>query len=79
MSDWQWHDRALCPCGWSRRAPHGDLFHVHATCCPECGRRKETWSVRTMRWEADQVPWWKPWTWGRGRFVNLQPSGGTER
>ncbi len=77
MDTRDWHERALCPCGFHTVAPHGDLFHVHLTCCPECGRSKPAfpklsnlngWMVATMRSWIPTWTWWKFWTWGRGHW-----------
>lgn len=42
-------DFAVCQCGWYRRAPFGDMRHVHTTVCPVCGEGRWTWKVVTGR------------------------------
>ena len=69
-----WHQRAVCPCGWHVRAPWGDLFHVHADCCAHCGgikpdRLGNGWTIRVMRERVvHEGVWWKPWTWRTRRY-----------
>lgn len=79
----KWHARAVCPCGRHWEAPFSSLFHASAICeyCPRCGRRctddyryrgaeEENFRVETMRWKSASV-WWKPSTWGTGRWETL--------
>lgn len=74
MSTRDWHAYVVCKCGYRRRAPFGDadretvLFHTHVAVCPDCGAGKHTWSIEVCRWVDDSV-WWKPGTWGKGRWV----------
>lgn len=62
MTD-RWEVRAVCECGWTATAPFADLFHVHATCCPKCGRDKSELQLKPMRLRSLAV-WWNPLTWG---------------
>lgn len=57
-----YHSRVFCACGWSQEAPC--LFHLHASCCPRCGRLKprfadtaDGWSVRIVRWDSGAGTW----------------------
>ena len=44
--------RTLCKkCGWHTRAAFASLFHVHITCCPECGNDKPPWVNYSDNWE----------------------------
>lgn len=40
-----WDIYGLCECGFYQRAPFGELFHIHMTICPSCGRDKYSWSL----------------------------------
>ena len=80
----KWHTRAICPkCGWHVYAPFGSVFHVHTSCCPECGYEKydghrlsrlyrtaQEWEVKTMRW-VTAAKLMKPSTWGTGNWETL--------
>jgi hypothetical protein len=58
---------AVCECGYRTRAPFGDLFHVHLSCCPLCGSDKKypTWRVKTERYISTSRLF-RPSTWGTG-------------
>ena len=88
----KWHARAVCPkCDWSIYAPFGDVFHVHVSCCPECGYEKydgraclsrlyrniQEWRVRTMRW-VSTAKLTKPSTWRTGYWETLDSLEGRE-
>lgn len=45
----KWKTYAVCNCGYRTYAPFGDLFHVHAKVCPDCGESKKKMEVRTSR------------------------------
>ena len=80
----KWHARAICPeCGWHIYAPFRSVFHVHISCCPECGCEKydgyslsrlyrtvRGWEVKTMRW-INTAKLMKPSTWRTGRWETL--------
>jgi len=81
-----WHTRAVCPkCGWHIYAPFGDVFHVHVSCCEDCGHRKyydsfrftsdNVWKIKTMRY-VSTVNRWKPKTWGTGHWETRNPLQG---
>ena len=82
--DDEWHVRAVCPeCGWSIYAPFGDIFHVHITCCPQCGCEKydgpwhrdlKYWETKTMR-RVGTTKLMKPSTWGTGYWEILDSDG----
>ena len=37
----KFEQRAFCKkCGWSDTCWNGDLFFLHADCCPKCGNEK---------------------------------------
>ncbi len=55
----KWTTHAVCPCGWHVEAPFGDVFHVFAEVCPECGTYKRNWTIKIMRkangkWETKE-------------------------
>lgn len=60
----------VCPCGWYKEAPFGDLFHIHRWVCPDCGRPKSEWRRVTGR-VVNEGSWWSP----RRRVVSNQDSG----
>jgi hypothetical protein len=65
-----WTKYGVCPCGYHREAPFGNLFHIHVEVCPKCGTDKDEWDVKTGKSVATGT-WWKPWTWG-DKFVPLR-------
>lgn len=82
MSEWQ--RKAFCSNGHMIPGPydqngnvaHDSLFHLHQDICPTCGELKNksqwsyNWSIKTVRWIGESV-WWKPSTWGSGRWDPL--------
>ena len=66
-----WTDKAICECGFVTECPFGDLFHVHITCCPDCGKSKEEFRVAIARWKSDSK-WWNPFTWGKTKLEYLK-------
>lgn len=61
----KWKLMAVCECGMKAWCPFGDLFHVHCDVCPECGAKKSTFRIKTMRW-VFASKWWNPLTWNDG-------------
>jgi len=35
-----------------------DLFHIHTTVCPRCGKNKRYFNIKTVRW-VDKASWWE--------------------
>ena len=74
----EFHFRVFCKCGWNRRVPVDDLFHVHQSICPDCGNKKPQWdshspywTIKTVKWVSHSV-WNKPFTWGTGEWIEAK-------
>ena len=78
MTEFAWHQRAVCKCGWHHACPFGDLFHLHCGVCPHCGTKKhDGMTIKIARWIGESV-WWKPWTWDDKR-IEWKDSGNEDR
>lgn len=66
MENWDYY--GVCPCGYKRRAPFKSLFHIHLEVCPKCGKDKDEWSLKVMKWKSNAT-FWKPSTWGTGEWI----------
>lgn len=61
--------RAICPDCLTRFTPwKGDPFFLDFMVCPHCGAHKDDFKLKIESWESHSV-WWKPSTWGDGRWV----------
>lgn len=61
VKTYDWHFRAVCPCGAHRAVWRGDVWFLHGP-CPKCGRRKTDAQVKTMR-RCSDGPFWNRRQW----------------
>ena len=73
MSDYEWHKRMFCKCGWSTKPSFGDpWFAIQQTpVCPDCATPFYTsnlisdrgFDMKTVRWVRGDIivvpEWWK--------------------
>lgn len=62
-----WEVYGVCPCGYKSILPFGSLFHLHLEICPYCGKDKEEFSIRKMRYVCD-AKLFNPLTWFDGHW-----------